>query len=127
MGRANQAREATPESEAPAEVALPVSDGSPARSEAAATRARAKRSFTISLYLAWCKRCGICGAFCPTEALVNDPLGTPLVADEAKCNGCLQCMHRCPDFCVEVDEKSATVMLVDAPPRPGGRRLGGST
>ncbi len=72
---------------------------------------RSQRKFGISLYHAWCKRCSICGAFCPTEALINDELGTPLVVDEEKCNGCLQCMHRCPDFCVEVYEKKP-------PPRP---------
>ncbi|MEK7270514.1 MAG: 4Fe-4S dicluster domain-containing protein [Planctomycetota bacterium] len=66
---------------------------------------RPKRRFEISIYLAWCKRCGICGAFCPTKALVNDALGQPSVANESKCIGCLQCMHRCPDFCVEVSEK----------------------
>ena len=70
---------------------------------------RSKRKFGISLYHAWCKRCSICGAFCPTEALINDELGTPLVVDEDKCNGCLQCMHRCPDFCVEVYEKTPLI------------------
>ena len=67
--------------------------------------ARKKRRFEISIYLAWCKRCGICGAFCPTKTLVNDELGQPVIADASKCIGCLQCMHRCPDFCVEVSEK----------------------
>ena len=66
---------------------------------------RAKRKWGISLYHAWCKKCGICGEFCPTDALVNDELGTPMIADEDKCTGCMQCVHRCPDFCVEVFEK----------------------
>jgi 2-oxoglutarate ferredoxin oxidoreductase subunit delta len=81
---------------------------------------RSKRKFGISLYHAWCKRCSICGSFCPTEALINDELGTPLVVDEDKCNGCLQCMHRCPDFCVEVYEKTPVI----PPSDPGDR--GGS-
>jgi 2-oxoglutarate ferredoxin oxidoreductase subunit delta len=66
--------------------------------------AKSKRKFGISLYKAWCKRCGICAEFCPSHALVSDEWGEPSVADEGKCSGCLQCMHRCPDFCVEVHE-----------------------
>ncbi|MGD0089168.1 MAG: 4Fe-4S dicluster domain-containing protein [Planctomycetota bacterium] len=68
---------------------------------------RRKRKFGIAIYHAWCKKCGICGEFCPTKALRNDELGMPLVSDEDKCVGCMQCMHRCPDFCVEVYEKTA--------------------
>jgi 2-oxoglutarate ferredoxin oxidoreductase subunit delta len=66
---------------------------------------RAKKKFGISLYRAWCKRCGICAEFCPTHALVNDEYSNPVVLDEDKCVGCMQCMHRCPDFCVEVYER----------------------
>ncbi len=69
---------------------------------------RSKRSYGISLYHAWCKRCSICGEFCPSQALVNDDLGVPHVVDDAKCTGCMQCVHRCPDFCVEVYEKAPT-------------------
>jgi 2-oxoglutarate ferredoxin oxidoreductase subunit delta len=68
---------------------------------------KSKRKFGIALYQAWCKRCGICGEFCPTGSIVNDELGMPSVADEDKCVGCMQCMQRCPDFCVEVHEKKA--------------------
>jgi 2-oxoglutarate ferredoxin oxidoreductase subunit delta len=95
----------------------PVRDAQPAERDAPVTPPpapkarvpRSKRKFGISLYHAWCKRCSICGAFCPTDALINDELGTPLVVDEDKCNGCLQCMHRCPDFCVEIYEKTPVV------------------
>jgi 2-oxoglutarate ferredoxin oxidoreductase subunit delta len=67
---------------------------------------RPKKKFGISLYRAWCKRCGICAEFCPTHALVNDEYTNPVVLDEDKCVGCMQCMHRCPDFCVEVYERA---------------------
>jgi 2-oxoglutarate ferredoxin oxidoreductase subunit delta len=67
--------------------------------------AKARRTFGISLYRAWCKHCGICAEFCPTHALQTDEWGNPFVADEARCAGCLQCMHRCPDFCIEVYER----------------------
>lgn len=68
---------------------------------------RSKRKFGIAFYHAWCKRCSICGEFCPTKAIVNDELGVPRVMDEDKCVGCMQCVFRCPDFCVEVYEKAA--------------------
>jgi 2-oxoglutarate ferredoxin oxidoreductase subunit delta len=104
MGQPNRADEPQPPPSS-ASVALVTSDPPTAPSPKVRVP-RSKRKFGISLYHAWCKRCSICGAFCPTEALINDELGTPLVVDEDKCNGCLQCMHRCPDFCVEVYEKT---------------------
>jgi len=81
---------------------------------------RSKRKFGISLYHAWCKRCSICGEFCPTKAIVNDELGVPKVTDEDKCVGCMQCVFRCPDFCVEVYEKPANQEKADtALAKPG--------
>jgi len=95
-----EARAVTPQQPSPQPAATPPAG-------AAKAAPRAKRKFGIALYHAWCKRCGICGEFCPTKALRNDELGAPLVMDEDKCVGCMQCMHRCPDFCVEVYEKTA--------------------
>lgn len=76
-----------------------------------------KRQFGIALYHAWCKHCGICGQFCPTKALVNDELGVPKVVDASKCGGCMQCVCRCPDFCVEVYEKTAPAQKAEAASR----------
>jgi len=86
---------------------VPAPAARPAAAGAAKAAAKPRRRFGIALYHAWCKRCGICGEFCPTKAIVNDDLGAPMVVDESKCVGCMQCMHRCPDFCVEVYEKAA--------------------
>jgi 2-oxoglutarate ferredoxin oxidoreductase subunit delta len=69
--------------------------------------AKAKKRHHISIFPAWCKQCGICGAFCGTKAIVNDESGAPIVADEQKCVGCMQCVFRCPDFCIEVSETGA--------------------
>jgi 2-oxoglutarate ferredoxin oxidoreductase subunit delta len=85
----------------------PSSSPNPVTPAPALKLPRAKRKYGISLYHAWCKKCSICGEFCPAEALINDEVGTPIVADEDKCNGCMQCVHRCPDFCVEVYERTA--------------------
>jgi 2-oxoglutarate ferredoxin oxidoreductase subunit delta len=95
---------AAPEAPAAASAPRPAS-GSPASSVKPAARTR--RKFSIALYHAWCKRCSICGEFCPTKAIVNDELGVPWVTDEDKCVGCMQCVFRCPDFCVEVFERPA--------------------
>ena len=91
-------------SDAPAEEGPAAS--APQAAPATPKAPRAKRKYRISLYHAWCKKCGICGEFCPTEALINDEVGTPLVAEEDRCTGCMQCVHRCPDFCVEVYERA---------------------
>ncbi len=49
----------------------------------------------------WCKRCGICIAFCPTKALTRDRMGYPLV-DNDKCISCGTCEVMCPDFAIVV-------------------------
>jgi 2-oxoglutarate ferredoxin oxidoreductase subunit delta len=90
----------------------------------AKTPAKAKRTFGISIYKAWCKRCGICAEFCPSHALICNEEGEPFVAGEEKCCGCLQCMHRCPDFCVEVYER-VSVGGDAGPAGPGGAERGG--
>ena len=62
----------------------------------------------LRYYESWCKRCGICTAFCPTGALTEGPDGRP-VWDREKCIGCRLCEYRCPDFAIEVvpdEEKS---------------------
>ncbi len=62
----------------------------------------------IDIYRGWCKKCGICIAFCPHEVLEADKASYPVVKDLEKCNGCRLCEIRCPDFAVVVhkDEKS---------------------
>jgi len=49
-----------------------------------------------------CKQCGICIHFCPRGVLQADEEGYPLVQSPEKCNGCLMCFLRCPDFSLEV-------------------------
>ena len=60
----------------------------------------------IDIYKAWCKACGICVAFCPTEALDRDEAGYPYVKDIEKCINCGWCEIRCPDFAITVEKKT---------------------
>jgi 2-oxoglutarate ferredoxin oxidoreductase subunit delta len=61
-----------------------------------------KRKNTIEIYKAWCKRCGICVAFCPAGVLGQDDSGYAYVKDLDKCIGCHLCEMRCPDFAIHV-------------------------
>jgi 2-oxoglutarate ferredoxin oxidoreductase subunit delta len=61
-----------------------------------------KEKPSIEIYKSWCKRCGICAAFCPTGVLAQDDTGTPYVKEPDKCTGCQLCQLRCPDFAINV-------------------------
>lgn len=64
-----------------------------------------KRAARITVNRSWCKRCGICMAFCPAGVLRADQRGYPEVADLAGCSVCRLCELRCPDFAIEVAEE----------------------
>jgi 2-oxoglutarate ferredoxin oxidoreductase subunit delta len=62
----------------------------------------------VEIYRGWCKKCGICIAFCPRKVLEADDSSYPIVKFPEKCTGCLLCEKRCPDFAIVVykDEES---------------------
>lgn len=69
------------------------------------TPKKKKKEYEINVYTAWCKACGICIEFCPTQVLGrNKQMKATPVAPE-KCIGCNQCVLRCPDFAIIVEEK----------------------
>jgi 2-oxoglutarate ferredoxin oxidoreductase subunit delta len=78
----------------------------------------------VSLYAAWCKRCGICVAFCPAGALKEDEWGHPHFAHPEKCTACHLCEKLCPDFAVTVEGKSPKAKTNPASPNGGTRKLG---
>jgi len=65
-----------------------------------------KETPKIDIFKAWCKACGICVAFCPTNALAKDEAGNPYVEDIEKCINCGWCEIRCPDFAITVEAKA---------------------
>ncbi len=72
-----------------------------------------RRPKDVRVYQSWCKKCGICAAFCPTKALEIGPAGNPVWKHPDLCIGCRMCELRCPDFAIEV-VKDATKEKVNA-------------
>lgn len=50
----------------------------------------------------WCKGCGICVHFCPTNVLELNEKDKALAARPEDCTRCLLCEMRCPDLAIEV-------------------------
>ncbi len=59
----------------------------------------------ISTYQDWCKGCGLCVAFCPTNVFELGPAGKVQVAREEDCVNCGFCELHCPDFAIVVQPK----------------------
>lgn len=69
------------------------------------TKNPSRRDF-ITFYPAWCKKCGICVAFCPKNVLEAGPDGHPVAARPEDCIRCHLCELRCPDFAVSVADEA---------------------
>ncbi len=54
----------------------------------------------VFIYYEWCKKCGICVAFCPTKCLGRKADGAPFVEFPEKCVHCETCDRLCPDFAI---------------------------
>ena len=79
-----------------------------------------KRQVRIVINCAWCKKCGICVAFCPTKVFTADEFGAPVISAAEKCVNCGLCVLRCPDFAIKLEEG-------DAPRGPGEDSAGTPT
>jgi len=50
----------------------------------------------------WCKGCGICVTFCPTQVLELDMKDRVTAARPEDCICCMLCEIRCPDLAIEI-------------------------
>ena len=62
-----------------------------------------KSPAVIHIKLEYCKGCGICIEFCPTQVLGFEGGKVKVVNLEA-CIKCMFCELRCPDFAIAVEE-----------------------
>ena len=58
------------------------------------------KSSPVIIYYNWCKKCGICVAFCPTGCLGRKADGSPYVLAPEKCTHCEMCDLLSPDFAI---------------------------
>ena len=56
----------------------------------------------VIIFGMWCKGCGICVEFCPTDVLALDENDHPLVVHPEKCTACHWCDTHCPDLAITV-------------------------
>jgi 2-oxoglutarate ferredoxin oxidoreductase subunit delta len=59
----------------------------------------------ISIIPRFCKGCEICVKLCPTKVLGMEMFLVKVV-DIDKCNACMLCELRCPDFAIFIDKKA---------------------
>lgn len=52
-----------------------------------------------------CKKCGICQEFCPKKIIEMDSQEGPTIKNPEECIQCRQCVFRCPDFAIELEER----------------------
>ncbi len=50
----------------------------------------------------WCKKCGLCIAFCPKQVLAADELGKVTVVAPDRCIACNICERLCPDYAINI-------------------------
>ena len=59
----------------------------------------------LTIFMHWCKGCGICIDFCPHQVFTADRDGKPLITSPEKCTQCAICWLHCPDLAIISNEK----------------------
>ena len=62
-----------------------------------------KQTSTVIINQDWCKKCGICIAFCPEKVLESDEFGRVVVSKPDQCLACKICERLCPDFAINIE------------------------
>lgn len=57
----------------------------------------------ITINEAYCKRCGLCIAFCSKKVYAPARDGLPVPVAVERCNACGLCDLRCPDFAITLE------------------------
>jgi 2-oxoglutarate ferredoxin oxidoreductase subunit delta len=65
-------------------------------------REKRRRYFEIVVFDRWCKGCGLCSAFCPTQAIMCDEDDRPKIVLPERCTGCQWCVMHCPDLAIRI-------------------------
>jgi 2-oxoglutarate ferredoxin oxidoreductase subunit delta len=73
----------------------------------------------ISIIPRYCKGCEICVKLCPTLVLGMEMFLVKVV-DIDKCNACMLCELRCPDFAIFIDKKTVAKKKTEEPEIPKG-------
>ncbi|MBW1940249.1 MAG: 4Fe-4S binding protein [Deltaproteobacteria bacterium] len=68
-----------------------------------------RKRYDQIIFRDWCKRCGICMAFCPKNVIGCDESGAPVIERPDDCIGCRFCELHCPDFAITIKERGAEV------------------
>ena len=69
----------------------------------AASAPKAKKQFLVTIYRAWCKKCGVCIELCPRKVFDADAQKSPIISRQADCIGCIQCELQCPDLAIRIE------------------------
>ncbi|WP_457574654.1 4Fe-4S dicluster domain-containing protein [Desulfolithobacter sp.] len=80
--------------------------GSACKKKTARKTGKTRERYDVAFYLAWCKACGICIAFCPQKIIAADKNGKPYMTDSDRCVGCRFCEIHCPDFAITVSTRT---------------------
>jgi len=65
---------------------------------------KAKKGYSQIIFRDWCKKCGICSAFCPKNVIGQNEEGGPVFERPEDCIGCRFCELHCPDFAITIQE-----------------------